>query len=106
MYYFVVIYNIKVVVFGRSTHCVTNMKELSQCCFGFLHFSVIMVQLMTRDSAKDTLPLLCQITQIGLSAYQIICVSVFMAKDLSNTTRDVLFFIASLLVRDISTFHT
>ncbi|XP_075896593.1 uncharacterized protein LOC142897856 [Nelusetta ayraudi] len=38
------------------------------------------------------------VAQIGLSVYQIICVSVFLAKDLSNVTGDVFLFIASLLV--------
>uniref|UniRef100_A0A3Q3XEA3 Uncharacterized protein n=1 Tax=Mola mola TaxID=94237 RepID=A0A3Q3XEA3_MOLML len=38
------------------------------------------------------------ITQIGLSAFQIICVSVFLAKDLSGMNTDLPFFISSLLV--------
>ncbi|TNM93467.1 uncharacterized protein LOC130522879 [Takifugu flavidus] len=38
------------------------------------------------------------ITQIGLSAFQIICVSVFLAKDLSSMGTDIPFFISSSLV--------
>lgn len=44
------------------------------------------------------LPFLRQIAQIGLSAYQIICLSVFLAKDLSSGPANVLFFVTSLLV--------
>lgn len=36
--------------------------------------------------------------QIGLSVYHIMCLSVFLAKDLSSVNGDVLLFIASLLV--------
>lgn len=38
------------------------------------------------------------ITQIGLSVFQIICVSVFLAKGLSHMETDIPFIIASLLV--------
>ncbi|XP_020514606.1 membrane-spanning 4-domains subfamily A member 4A [Labrus bergylta] len=38
------------------------------------------------------------VTQISLSAYQILCVSVFLANDLSQIDADIPFFIASLLV--------
>ncbi|KAM4537209.1 uncharacterized protein PAE49_021567 [Odontesthes bonariensis] len=38
------------------------------------------------------------ITQIGLSAYKIICVGVFQAKGLSQLNTDIPFFISSLLV--------
>ncbi|XP_053199861.1 uncharacterized protein LOC128384330 [Scomber japonicus] len=38
------------------------------------------------------------ITQIGLSLFQIICVSVFVAKDLSSFEEEIPFYIASLLV--------
>ncbi|XP_068597583.1 membrane-spanning 4-domains subfamily A member 4A-like isoform X1 [Brachionichthys hirsutus] len=38
------------------------------------------------------------ITQIGLSMFQIICVAVFLAKDLTRVHTDIPFFIASLLV--------
>ncbi|XP_038587153.1 uncharacterized protein LOC119912175 [Micropterus salmoides] len=38
------------------------------------------------------------ITQIGLSVFQITCVSVFLAKDLSRVETDIAFYIASLLV--------
>lgn len=44
------------------------------------------------------LSLLLQITQIGLSAFQMIFVSVFLAKELSSLETDIPFFIASLLV--------
>ncbi|XP_068597584.1 uncharacterized protein [Brachionichthys hirsutus] len=39
------------------------------------------------------------ITQIGLSMFQIICVAVFLAKDLTRVHTDIPFFIASLLLR-------
>lgn len=39
-----------------------------------------------------------QITQIGLSAYQILCVAVFLAKDLSNVGSDIPYFVSTLLV--------
>ncbi|KAM9335793.1 membrane-spanning 4-domains subfamily A member 4A-like [Symphorus nematophorus] len=38
------------------------------------------------------------ITQIGLSAYQVICMGVFLAKDLSRPYTDIPLFILSLLV--------
>lgn len=38
------------------------------------------------------------ITQIGLSAYQILCVAVFLSKDLSNVGTDIPYFISTLLV--------
>lgn len=38
------------------------------------------------------------ITQIGLSVFQIICVSMFLIKDLSRFQTDIPFFISSLLV--------
>ncbi|XP_018549369.1 uncharacterized protein LOC108895203 [Lates calcarifer] len=38
------------------------------------------------------------VTQIGLSVFQIVCVSVFLAKGLSHLSTDIAFFISSLLV--------
>ncbi|KAM6960069.1 membrane-spanning 4-domains subfamily A member 4A-like [Tautogolabrus adspersus] len=43
-------------------------------------------------------PKLLGVTQIGLSAYQILCVSVFLANDLSQISTDIPFFVASLLI--------
>ena len=52
--------------------------------------------------ATFTWALLCvcwfQVSQIGLSVFQIVCVAVFLAKGLSNIAIDVSFFISSLLV--------
>lgn len=43
-------------------------------------------------------PLLSQITQIGLSAFHVICLSVFLAKDLGSHLTDIASFIMSILV--------
>ncbi|XP_041634835.1 uncharacterized protein LOC121504220 [Cheilinus undulatus] len=63
---------------------------------------LVQVSFQRNDNRKqkylEAEPKFLGVTQIGLSAYQILSVSVFLAKDLSQISTDIPFFISSLLV--------